>query len=91
MNLTYITQLPQIETSAFRELQWSVTWWAQCYVESAEQTEIAWKMYDDSIENGEPYAQTDALYQIAVMFEGNRTIAWHNWQNAKRDYLALMN
>lgn len=88
---TQITKLPEMEKSFFRELQWAVDWRKRCYAEAAEQTEIAWKMYDDSIENGDSRKQKNALYQVAMMFEANKTAAWHKWQNAKRDYLALLN
>lgn len=91
MNTSLITQFPEIATSNLRELQWSIDWQQKLYAEASEHVEIAWKMYDDAIENNDSREEKDALCEIARMFEAQKIAAWHKWQNAKRDYLAMMN
>lgn len=89
--LANITKFPEVATSHARELQWAVDHWQRIYAEAGYQCAQAWRLYDDAIENNEPRDHKDALYEIAQMFEANKAAAWENWQNAKRDYLAVLN
>ncbi len=91
LNLPSIIELPQITTSNLRELQWSIDWHARCYANAAEQSEIAWKMYQDAIDNGKTREEKDELYKLAAILEANKCAAWHRWQDAKSQYLALLN
>lgn len=89
--LSKINQLPQIATSRVRELQWGIDWWAKCYGEAAAHESLAWKLYNDAIDNNDPRPQIESLYIVAKMFEANRIAAYHEWQECKRQYLEMMN
>jgi len=90
MSLTF-TDFPQMSTSHLREITWSIDWYKQSYFDAKAQSKLAWKIYDDAIENEDPREQINLFFEIAAMFDATRCRAWHKWQNAKRDYLALLN
>jgi len=48
-------------------------------------------MYNAAIDDDAPKEEINDLFAIASMFDGMKRDAWHGWQEAKRDYLALMN
>ena len=89
--LNKINQLPQVTTSRVRELQWGMDWWDKCHKEAKAHEDLAWKLYNDAIDNNDPRPQIESLYIVAKMFEANRIAAWQNWQECKRQYLDLMN
>lgn len=91
MTLAEIEKLPQLTTSVLRELQWQIDWFAMAKCEAEASTEIAWRAYNDAIDADEPKSQINALYEVATMFDAIRVDAYHKWQNAKRDYLAVLN
>ena len=86
-----ILQLPQKVTSRVRELQWGMDWYEKCYKEAQEHEKLAWKIYDDAIENNDPIEEKNAIYIACKLFEANRIAAWQNWQECKRQYLEMMN
>lgn len=89
--LNKINQLPQVTTSRVRELQWGMEWYEKQYREAQEQEKLAWKIYDDAIENNDPIEEKNAIYIACKLFEANRIAAWQNWQECKRQYLELLN
>lgn len=86
-----ILKLPELTTSRVRELQWGMEWYEKQYKEAQEQEKIAWKIYDDAIENNDPIEEKNAIYIACKLFEANRIAAWQNWQECKRQYLEMMN
>jgi hypothetical protein len=91
MQLSTVVILPQIITSGIRQLQWSINWNQKQYSEASLHKDQAWQFYNDAVDNNESKEQIDDLYAIVMMFEAIAKEAWYSWQNAKRDYLALMN
>jgi len=91
LNTQQITALPQIETSKLRELQWSIQWSAQCYGEAAIGSSRAWDAYNSAVDNNASREEINDLSTIAKMFDCIKSDMYHAWQDAKRDYLALMN
>jgi len=90
MTLTF-TNLPKMSTSHLREITWSIDWYKQSYFDAKAQSELAWKIYDDAIENEDPREQINVFFEVAAIFDATYRRAWRKWQNAKRDYLALLN
>lgn len=90
MTLTFAA-FPEVSTSSIRELQWSIDFWKRSYADAGYQSEIAWKLYGNAIDNEEPQAEIESLFQIAEMFDGIKSDAWHKWQDAKARYLAVLN
>lgn len=86
-----ILELPQVSTSRVRELQWGIDWYAKQYGEAALQESLAWKIYDDAIENGDPVEEKEAIFIACMSFKAARIEAYHQWQECKRQYLELMN
>ena len=86
-----ILNLPEMKTSRVRELQWGMEWYEKQYREAQEQEKLAWKIYDDAIENNDPIEEKNAIYIACKLFEANRIAAWQNWQECKRQYLELLN
>lgn len=92
MTLAQIDKMPEVATSAIREMQWQIDWYAMAHKEAKASTDRAWKMYNDAIDADEPDKnEINALFEVATMFENIRKDAWRKWENAKRDYLAVMN
>jgi hypothetical protein len=91
MTLAQIDKLPEVATSAIREMQFAIDWNMRCYAEAALNEKTAWSMYIDAVDNGDPKEEKDALYEVATMFENQRKDAYHNWQNAKAQYLTMLN
>jgi hypothetical protein len=91
MTLAEIEKLPQLTTSVLRELQWQIDWFAMAKREAKASTEIAWRAYNDAIDADEPKEQINTLFEVATMFDAIRVDAYHKFENAKRDYLAVLN
>jgi hypothetical protein len=91
LDIRAILKLPQVSTSRVRELQWGMDWYAKQYGEAALQESLAWKLYDDAIENNAPVEEKNDIFIACKLFEANRIAAWQNWQECKRQYLELMN
>jgi len=92
LTLTQIKSLPQVETSAFRELQWQIDWYTMALKEARASTEIAWRAYNDAVDADEPDKnEINALYEVATMFEAIRVDAYHKLDNAKAQYLKMLN
>lgn len=90
------TTLPRIRSmpdmvNSVTQLRWSLDWWAGMYAESCLQRDAAWKMYDDAIEAGDDTETKQVLFSIAQTYDDISRDAWQHWQNAKRDYLAILN
>ena len=86
-----ILKLPQVSTSRVRELQWGMDWYAKQYGEAALQESLAWKLYDDAIENNAPVEEKNDIFIACKLFKANRIAAYHQWQECKRQYLELLN
>ncbi len=92
MTLAQIDKLPQVATSRIRELQWQIDWFAMAHAEAKQSTEIAWRAYNNAIDADEPDKnEINALYEVAMMFDAIRRDAWHKWEAAKGQYLAMLN
>lgn len=91
MTLAQIDKMPEVATSAIREMQWQIDWYAMAHKEAKSSTDAAWKMYNDSIDANEPKSQINALFEVACMFDAIRRDAWHKWEAAKGQYLAMLN
>jgi hypothetical protein len=91
LNTQQITALPQVTTSNVRELQWSIEWNARQYGEASLASGQAWELYISAIDNNASKEEINDILTIATMFDNMKEDAYHAWQNAKRDYLALMN
>lgn len=86
-----ILNLPEMKTSRVRELQWGIGWWKTQYEEAKTNESLAWKLYDDAIENNDPIEEKNAIYIACKLFESARIEAYHQWQECKRQYLELLN
>lgn len=83
--------LPQVTTSKTRELQFAIEWNSRQYGEASIASKQAWEMYNTAIDKNAPQEEVNDLFTIATMFDKFKHEMWHAWQDAKRDYLALMN
>ena len=90
MTLTFAA-FPEVSTSSIRELQWSIDFWSKAYAEAGYGSEVAWRLYGDAIDDQEPQDAIEQLFVIAEMFDGIKSDAWHKWQDAKAQYLAVLN
>jgi hypothetical protein len=88
---SYVTKLPEVETSQLRELQWSIDHWRRVYAEAGAQAKSAWQLYTKAIDDGEPREHKDALFEMWKMFDANRVAAWKAFDEVKAQYLALLN
>lgn len=86
-----ILKLSEVTTSRVRELQWGIDWWKQQYEDAKAQEALAWKVYDDAIENNDPIEEKNAIFIACKLFEANRITAYQNWQECKRQYLEMLN
>ena len=86
-----IWKLPQVSTSRVRELQWGMDWWKAQYEQAKADEAIAWKLYDDAIENKDPIEEKNSIFIACKLFEASRIDAYRQWQECKRQYLELMN
>lgn len=86
-----ILKLQQVSTSQVRELQWGIDWWKAQYEQAKADEAIAWKLYDDAIENNDPIEEKNSIFIACKLFEASRIEAYHLWQECKRQYLELMN
>ncbi len=86
-----ILKLPEMATSRVRELQWGMEWYEKQYKEAQAQEALAWKVYDDAIENGASVDEKNSIFIACKLFEANRIAAYRNWQECKRQYLELQN
>ena len=91
MTLVEVNKLPELETSMLRELTWQIDWYTMALNEAKASTERAWQAYNDSIDANEPKSQINALFEVACMFDAIRRDAWHKWEAAKGQYLAMLN
>lgn len=90
MTLTF-TAFPEVETSSLRELQWAESFWKRTYADAGYQSVIAWELYGNAIDNQESQVEIEDLFQIAEMFDAIKSDAWHKWDSAKAQLLAMMN
>jgi len=90
MTTLQIESLPKV-TNPITELQWACDWWHDQYAEAKRCTVTAWKMYDDAIENGDDLETKRELFNMAETFDAIEREAWHAWDNAKKNYLAVYN
>lgn len=90
MNTIHAHRLLKVVPSAL-ELQLSISWWAHCYAEAGEQSQLAWQMHSDAVDNGQPVALVEQLRETARIFDAIRCDAWHQWELAKQALLALTN
>mgnify|MGYP006921340722 CR=1 FL=1 len=91
LTVTQTKQLPEVATSRTRELQWQVQWLTQELAQTKAHCELAWKIYNDAIDEAAPREQIDSTYAIARMFDSIRIATYRELDAAKRDYLALLN
>mgnify|MGYP003404801126 CR=1 FL=1 len=90
LTLTQIQTMPEVlsETS---ELQWKIAWGERCYKEAKAQSELAWKIYNDAIDECASREEINQLYALGELFDELRKQAWRNWDNAKAQYLTMLN
>jgi hypothetical protein len=86
-----LPQYPEVATSSFRELQWACDWWKHQYAEAGYQSDVAWKMYGDAIDNEDEPALIESLFEVATIFDEIRRDTWHKWNEVKAQYLAMLN
>ncbi len=86
-----LPQYPEVATSSFRELQWACDWWKHQYAEAGYQSDVAWKMYGDAIDNEDEPAEIEELFKMATMFDDICKATWRKWDEAKAQYLAVLN
>lgn len=89
--MAVLTQYPEVSTSSLRELQWACDWWKKAYAEAGYQSETAWRLYGEAIDDQESQEAIEQLFIVATMFDGIKSDAWLNWESAKAQYLARMN
>jgi phosphopantetheinyl transferase (holo-ACP synthase) len=89
--LREITIMPMVRISHLQELSLSIDFFAGKYAEAKEACAQAWVVYNEAIDNKESRTSINDLFDIAAMFEGIQTAAWYEWQNAKAEYLLMMN
>lgn len=87
---SYITKLPELSPK-LRELQWSVEYWQKAYAEAGLQKELAWKLYDDAIEDEQSHEFIDEVFITTKILDDICRDAWGHWQDAKAILLALKN
>lgn len=88
---TQIFTLPQVSTSYAREVAWAVDYWKSKYARVSMQSQAAWRMYNEAIDNELPRDEINKLYFIANLFDELRRDTWRELDNAKARYLALQN
>ena len=86
-----LSQFPEVETSQLRELQWACDWWKHQYAEAGYQSDVAWKMYGDAIDNEDEPVLIESLFEVATIFDEIRMDTWRKWDEANTQYLARMN
>ncbi len=91
MTLTTIQRMPEIETSRSRELTLEVEYWGKYYSVAAFKAEEAYKLYDQAIDSGKDRETKDQLYLLYSLLDADAKSAWRFWQDAKANWLALMN
>jgi hypothetical protein len=83
----YITRLPEIKVSELTQLQWAEDQAHKEYLLARDNTRAAWKMVDDAIEAEDWEALKDCR-ALANFCEDIQSMAWHEWDEAKRQLLA---
>jgi len=91
MNTLIFTRFPKVQTSQLRSLQLSIEYWQKIYAEAGAEKELAWQLYQDAIDDKQPRAFIDELSTLARMLDDICRDAWQEWQDAKRDLLAINN
>lgn len=94
MNTNFSTKiiftLPEVITSNAREITWALEYWQREYKTVCEQSATAWRLYNEVIDKNAPLAEVNEMWFIAKMFDELKTDTWHELDNAKANYLALM-
>jgi hypothetical protein len=83
----YITRLPEIKVSELTQLQWAEQQTHNEWLIAKEDTCAAWKMVDDAIEDWDQEAIKDSR-ALAEFCEDIQSMAWDEWDEAKRILLA---
>jgi hypothetical protein len=92
MTFAQVAVMPEIGTSELRELQWQIDWYVKMHNEAKECEQIAWNAYNAAVNADEPNAdEINALFEVATMFEGIRKTAFHAKEDAKAQYLKMLN
>lgn len=91
LTLSQIDKLPQVATSTVRELQWQIDWYTMAYKKAKASTEIAWHAYNEAIDANDAKDEINALYEVAMMFDAIRVDAYRKLDNAKAQYLTMLN
>lgn len=86
-----IANTRKTSTCRLRELQWKIDWFSKCYAEAKTHNELAWKIYNDAIDSGDDKDTIYKLFEVAAMFEDIRIDAYRNLDQAKAQYLAMLN
>lgn len=85
----FLTQ--PVTSSRVRELQWQLSWWKTQKEEAQTAARNAWRIYQEAVDQHCTKDEIDELRGVAEMFDSIAVDAWHKEDDAKRDYLALMN
>lgn len=88
--LATISRLPKMQVSQLTELHMAHEYFAKNYGEAALNTSIAWRMYDQAVEDGNKEAALDCR-ELAECCEVVQALAWGELEQAKRNLLAMSN
>lgn len=93
--LTYTTirKLPEIKANAtdLRQAELSFEFWKHMYADAGSQSVIAWKMYQDAIDNDDDRKTINSLFETATLYDEICRGAWAELETAKKNLLALHN
>lgn len=74
-----------------RELQLTVEYWRTIYAEAGSQSVVAWRMYQDAVDNEDPRHVINSLFETAQLYDSICRNAWKELEEAKKNLLALHN
>lgn len=88
---SYITKLPVVKVTHIDELEFAVDYFAQRYAEITLKKFDAWLLYNEAIDKELGTETIRLLGELAATFELESVATWQEWQDAKRDLLAINN
>jgi len=93
LTYTAVRRLPEanINLTAIKQREFSIEFWSHMYADAGSQKEIAWRMYGEAVDNSQPRALINDLYETAQLFDEICRDAWRELEMAKQNLLALHN
>lgn len=88
---SYITKLPVIKVTHIDELEFAVDYYAQRYAEISLKKFDAWELYNEAIDKELGTETIRSIGELAAAIELEVHHTWLEWQDAKRDLLAINN